>query len=240
MKNLKDHVIVITGASRGIGAEMARAFAKEGCKMLLCGRDLGDLDKVANSTGLSGSDVNVISTDIRTAEGMKEIVDTAYNVFGRVDVFINNAGVGYKGSGADTTEKEYDTTFDTNVKAVFFSFKELIPRMKAQGGGQIINVSSMAGKQGVAAIAVYASSKAALNVLSDSVALEVRNDNIKIGILAPGTVLTEFGGMPLEQRAQQPHLMVADVADAAVYLAKQDDNAWVSNVEMRPLIVKKP
>jgi short-subunit dehydrogenase len=239
MKDLKDNVIVITGASRGIGADMARAFAQEGCKLLLCGRDLHELDKVADSTGLAGSDVNVIAADIRKAAGMKNIVDTAYSTFGRVDVFVNNAGVGYMKPAVETTEEEYDNTFDTNLKAVFLSFKELIPRMKAQGGGQIICVSSMAGKQGASGIAVYSSSKAALDTLCEAVGGEVRHDSIKVSVLSPGSTDTGFGGREPSAKSGKKRLSVRDVADAAVYIAKQEDNAWISQVHLRPLITKK-
>jgi short-subunit dehydrogenase len=239
MKALTNNVIVVTGASRGIGAAIARAFAKENCKLVLCGRDRDKLDQVAKEIGLPEGHVVTVAAEIRTAEGMKQIVETAYDKFGRVDVFINNAGVGWMKPAMETSEDEYDVTFDTNLKAVFFSFKELIPRMKAQGGGQIINVSSMAGKQGVAGIAVYSASKAALNALCEAVGGEVRYDNIKISVLAPGSTETGFGGRGPAAKAGKMRLQAEEVAQAALFMALQDQNAWVSNVELRPLIPKK-
>lgn len=239
MRNLDDKTVVITGASRGIGAEIARLFATEKCKLVLCGRDQQLLDQVVDSLALPESDTLTISADIQTAAGMKQIVEQAYDKFGQIDVFVNNAGVGIMGQIVDTTEQDYDAMLDTNLKAVYFSFKELIPRMKKQGGGQIINISSMAGKQGSAGIAVYAASKAALNILSESVASEVRNDNIKICVLAPGSTSTDFGGTPASQKSDRPRLTATEVAETVLFLAKQNENAWISHTEMRPLITRK-
>ena len=237
MKDLTNQVVVITGASRGIGAAIARAFAPHKCRLVLCGRDRSALGAVAKSTGRSADDLITVASDIRTRDGVKKIVEAAYERFGRVDVFINNAGVGWMKPLMETSEEEYDIMYDTNLKAVYFSFKELIPRMKDQGGGHIMNVSSMAGKQGVTGIAVYSSSKAALNALCEAVGGEVRADNIKITILAPGSTESEFGdGTRSKNKARMP---AEDVARAAVFMAQQDDNTWVSNVEMRPLITRR-
>lgn len=238
MRNLKDKTVVVTGASRGIGAEIARAFARENCKLVLCGRDKELLREVAASCELPKKSIKTIIADVRKPAGMKKIVDTAYKKFGRVNIFVNNAGVGYRRSIVEVAEAEYDITFDTNLKAVFLSFKELIPRMKKQGGGQIINVSSMAAKKSDPGIAVYAASKAALNKLSESVAGEVRGDNIKICVLAPGYVATDLVSRPAKKLARSL-LSTGDVADAVIYLARQNDNAWISMVDIRPLITKK-
>lgn len=238
MRNLKDKTVVVTGASRGIGAEIARAFARENCKLVLCGRDKELLREVAASCELPKKSIKTIIADVRKPAGMKKIVDTAYKKFGRVNIFVNNAGVGYRRSIVEVAEAEYDITFDTNLKAVFLSFKELIPRMKKQGGGQIINLSSMAAKKSDPGIAVYAASKAALNKLSESVAGEVRGDNIKICVLAPGYVATDLVSRPAKKLARSL-LSTGDVADAVIYLARQNDNAWISMVDIRPLITKK-
>ncbi|UCE65702.1 MAG: SDR family oxidoreductase [Candidatus Zixiibacteriota bacterium] len=239
MIDIRNNIVVITGASRGIGAEIARAFAKENCKLVLCGRDETLLNQAAESCALPDGDIITIRADIRKAEGIKRIVDTACNQFGRVDIFVNNAGVGYRRSIVEVAEAEYDSTFDTNLKAVFLSFKELIPRMKKQGGGQIINISSMAAQKSDPGIAVYAASKAALNKLSESVAGEVRGDNIKICVVAPGYTATDMSNASSAKESGRLRLSPAEVADAVVYLARQNENAWVSMVEMRPLIEKK-
>lgn len=239
MIDIKNNIVVITGASRGIGAEIARAFARENCRLVLCGRDKKLLKEVAASCELPKKLIATIIADVRKPVGMKKIVDAAYRKFGRVDIFVNNAGVGYRRSIVEVPEAEYDATFDTNLKAVFLSFKELIPRMKKQGGGQIINISSMAAQKNDPGIALYAASKAALNKLSESVAGEVRGDNIKICVVAPGYAATDLVSKPITKKLARTLLSTGDVADAVVYLARQRENAWVSMVEIRPLIGKK-
>ncbi len=244
MRSIKDHVVVITGASRGIGEAIARAFAAEQTRLVLCGRNKTRLEKVARSLRLPKSNVVTVLADVSTAAGMHKIVNTAYRKFGVVDIFINNAGVGARESVVKTTEKEYDLMMDTNLKAVFFSFKELIPRMREQDFGHIINISSLAGRTGVPGLAVYSASKAALNALSEAVAGEVRNDNIKVSVLSPGSTDTNFAD-GLRRHGSRPSprstgkLTAEEVAEAVVFLARQNPNAFTSAADIRPLIVKK-
>ncbi len=242
MQSVESKVVVITGASRGIGAAIALHVAREKVRVCLCGRNRKALTEVAQSLGLPKQEYLIVTADISKPAGMKKIVEAAYRKFGRVDVFINNAGVGVRKDTPLTTDKEYDATFDTNVKAIFYSFRELIPRMKKQGGGHIINISSMAGKQGVPGMAVYCASKAAVNIMSEAVAGEVRNDNIKISVLAPGSTNTGFMSHLSKDMKPSPkdkkRLTVDDVAEAVVHLMKQDENTWTSYSEMRPLKIK--
>ncbi|MFQ6007427.1 MAG: SDR family oxidoreductase [Candidatus Zixiibacteriota bacterium] len=243
MQAIQGKVVAITGASRGIGAATARLFAKEQAKLVLCGRDGKALAEVAGSLGLPKSDCHTVLADVTRASGMKNLVNAAYKKFGTVDIFINNAGVGVRKEIVLTSEKEYDLTFNTNVKAIYYSFLELIPRMKKQGGGQIINISSMAGKQGVPNLSVYCASKAAVNVLSEAVAGEVRNDNIKVSVLMPGSTGTGFmSHLAADLKPSpkdKPRLTPEEVAEAVLFIAKQNQNAWTSLVDIRPLLVKK-
>lgn len=246
MQDITNHVVVITGASRGIGAALALAFAEQNCRLLLTARTKSDLEKTAKSLSISRENIATIAADISSAAGMKKVVATAMKKFGRIDLFINNAGVGIEKLIVDMTEKEYNQIFDTNLKAVYFSLRELIPLMKKQGGGHILNISSMAGKQGHAGIAAYAASKAALNSLCEGVGAEVRNDNIKITVLAPGSTDTAFRyGMTVRPKGKMPSnsakrkLVVAEVAETAVFLARQNANSWISMTEMRPLVTGK-
>lgn len=243
MQKLKDKIVVITGASRGIGAEIARTFAGQQAKLVLCGRDKKRLDSVVKSLNLSAGNVVTITADIMKSGGMKKIVETAYKKFGRVDIFVNSAGVGINKLFVRTSEKEYDIIFNTNLKAIFHCFQHLLPRLYKQGGGQIINISSMAGKQGVPGMSLYSASKAAMNVLSEAVAGEVRNENIKISVLAPASVDTNFMSN-MSSRSRTPSraaqkLTVQEVADAVLFLAGQNRNSWMSLAEIRPLLIKK-
>ena len=243
MRSVKGKVVVITGASRGIGAATARLFAKEQAKLVLCGRDKKALSEVAGSLNLPKPHYSTVIADVTKASGMRKIVDSAYRKFGVIDIFINNAGVGVRKGIVLTTEKEYDLTFNTNVRAIYYSFRELIPRMKKQGGGQIINISSMVSKQGVPNLAVYCASKAAVSILSEAVAGEVRNDNIKVSVLMPGSTGTGFMSHLSKDmkpsRKDKPRLTAEEVAEAVLFIAKQDKNAWTSMVDIRPLLLPK-
>ena len=240
MQSLMGKTVVVTGGSRGIGAGIARAFAAEQCKLVICGRDEKRLDEVASSLGLPESDVVTVAADITKMSGMKKIVNAAFRQFKAVDIFVNNAGIGVSGPLVETTPEEFDEVFDTNLRSVFYCFRELIPRLKEQGHGQIINISSMAGKQGVPGLAAYSASKAAMNILSEAVAGEVRADNIKISVLAPGSTDTGFMSRGADKSramtSSKRRLLVEDVAEAVLFLAKQNENAWMSLAEIRPLI----
>lgn len=244
MRSIQDKVVVITGASKGIGAAVARIFAAEQARLVLCGRNKPRLEKVARSLDLPKNRVATIQTDVSRLAGMRKIVSTAYRKYGVVDIFINNAGVGLRDSIVNTTEKEYDLMMNTNLKAVFYCFKELLPRMMKQDFGQIINISSLAGRIGVPGLSVYSASKAALNAFSEAVAGEVRNDNIKICVLSPGSTETDFGFGLRKKRTRRTSgstvkLTVEEVAEAVLFLAKQNRNAFTSMADIRPLITGK-
>jgi short-subunit dehydrogenase len=243
VQSLKDKVVVITGASQGVGAALARHMAAEQARLVLTARDKKKLESVAAALNLSRGNYKIVTADITRAIGMKKIVNAAYQKFGQIDVFINNAGIGISKLFIRTSEKDFDTIFKTNLKSVFYSFHELLPRMHEQGHGTIINISSMAGKQGVAGLSAYSASKAAMNILSEAVAGEVRNENIKICVFAPASIDTNFMSN-FSDRSRTPSrakkkLTVDEVAEALVFLAKQNKNAWTSMTELRPLLINK-
>lgn len=240
MRTLKDKVVVITGGSRGIGAAIAAEFAKEEARVVLCGRDRDALQSVGRSLGLPDEAWHSVVCDLIKRDCMQKIVEEAYNKFGRIDIFVNNAGVGGFKPLVEISDEEFDYIFEVNLKAVYRALKELLPRYNKQGGGQVICISSM-GASGGPGMAAYAASKAALNVLCESVAAEVRNQNIKICVLAPGSVETSFGGGH-PHRSSDPNKMrltAKEVAEAVLFMAKQNDNAWMSYAGLRTLRTKK-
>lgn len=243
MRSLNDLVVVVTGASQGIGESIARHFAAEQSRVILTARNKERLGRVAGDLRLGKDNYLVVPADITVRVGTKKIIAAAIRKFGRIDIFINNAGVGIHKPLVETTEKEFDTIFDTNLKAIYFSFLELIPLYRAQGGGQIINISSGAGRIGMPGLAAYSASKAALNAFSEAVAGEVRNENIKISVLAPASTDTKLMSN-MSKQSQSPSkaalkLSVAEVAEAVIFLAKQNQNAWTSMADIRPLLINK-
>ncbi len=232
MKSIENSVVVITGASRGIGAALARRFTEEGTKLVLCSRKKADVEKVARSLKANSRDILTLAADVATGSGVKKLVAAAYKKFGRVDVFINNAGVWHNRALLKETEADFDWMMNTNLKSVFCSMREVIPRMKKQGGGLIINISSGAGRVPFPHLSIYCASKAALNMLSAVASLEHRNDNVKICVLSPGPTETDP-----RKFSPQPKTKVTarQVADMAVAIAMQDHAAYSWHIDVRPL-----
>jgi short-subunit dehydrogenase len=243
MRSLKDLIVVITGASQGIGEAIVRHFVAEEARVTLAARDEERLQVVARDLSLGQERYLIMPADITLPWSMKTIVSSAIKKFGRIDIFVNNAGVGIHKPLIETTEKEYDLIFNTNLKAIYYSFLELIPLYRKQGGGQIINISSGAGRMGVPGLAVYSASKAALNAFSEAVAGEVRNDNIKISVLSPASTDTSL----MSNMSKDSHspsraalkLTVDEVAEAVIFLARQNKNAWTSMADIRPLLINR-
>lgn len=242
MPPLQDKVVVITGASRGVGAAAARLFAQEGALVTLNARHKEGLEKVAGTLGVDESRYLVAPADIGKREGMSALVGAVMARFGRIDVFVNNAGLGVRKPITETSEDEWDLMFNVNVKGVFFSFVELVPIMRRQGSGHIINVSSLASKAGRATLGPYGASKGALNILTEGVGEELRNENIKVSLLMPGSIGTDFLSQVTEDRnpsaPDKPRMTPAQVAGMIVELARQDEGVWTSLVQMRPLRTK--
>jgi NADP-dependent 3-hydroxy acid dehydrogenase YdfG len=232
MKSIEGNIVVITGASRGIGAALARRFAEEKTRLVLCSRKKADVDKVAQSLSLAPRDILTLAADVSTSAGVKKLVNAAYKKFGRVDIFINNAGAWHVRPFLKETEADFDWMMNTNLKSVFCSMGAVIPRMKKQGGGQIINISSGAGRIPFRNLSIYCASKAALNMLSAIASIEHRNDNVKICVLSPGPTETDP-----RKFSPQPNAKVTarQVADMAVALSKQDHAAYSWHVDVRPL-----
>ncbi|UCD94873.1 MAG: SDR family oxidoreductase [Candidatus Zixiibacteriota bacterium] len=243
MRSLRNKVVVVTGAGRGIGAAITRHFFDEGARVVLAARNKKRLQETAASLGADEKDYLIVTADVTVRKQMKKIVLSAMKKFGQIDIFVNNAGVGIHKPLVKTTEKEFDVIFNTNLKAIYYSFLELVPLFKKQAGGQIINISSGAGRIGVPGLAAYSSSKAALNAFSEAVAGEVRNDNIKISVLAPASTDTNLMSN-LSKKSKTPSkaavkLTVDEVAEAVIFLARQNTNAWTSTADIRPLHIKK-
>jgi NAD(P)-dependent dehydrogenase (short-subunit alcohol dehydrogenase family) len=243
MRSLDNLVVVVTGASQGIGAAIALHFASYNSRVVLTGRNKSRLSENAAQFHLPKNRYLVVPGDLTRPDSMKKIISSAVKKFGRIDIFVNNAGVGIHKPVEDTTMAEYNTILDTNLRAIFLSFRELIPLYRRQGGGQIINISSGAARIGSPGLAVYAASKAAVNILSESAAGEVRNQGIKISVLSPASTDTRMmSQMSKESRSPSKaslKLTVDEVAEAVVFLAQQNSNAWTSMADIRPLLIKR-
>ncbi len=196
---LTNKVVLITGASEGIGLATAQLFAKAGAKLALAARSAEKLERVASSL----PDAIAIPTDLRDEQRVKQMVTQTQQYYGRIDVLINNAGQGMYVPIEQANLQHYRSVFELNVVSVIGGMQAVIPIMRAQGGGVIVNISSGLAKTIVPGTGPYTSTKYALNAITLTARQELAEDHIRIGLVYPGTTATEFNHHLPEGRAGQ-------------------------------------
>jgi 3-oxoacyl-[acyl-carrier protein] reductase len=224
---------VVTGGSRGIGFALADALALAGASVAITGRDHSRLDTAVSRLAVHGSRIVSIKADVRAAPEAARAIDGAAQELGRLDILINNAGVGVFSNVADMSLEQWRDVIETNLSGVFYCCNAAIPHLRRAGGGWIINISSLAGTNPFAGGAAYCASKAGLNVFSEALMQEVRYDNIRVSTVAPGSVGTGFAGRG-DQGAADWKLAPEDVAQVVVDLINHPARSLPSRVELRP------
>jgi len=218
LRKLEGQVVIVTGASRGIGRAIALAFAERGCPVTLAARDEKRLRDVASAVTEIGGVSLVAPTDVTDVHQIQRMVKRTVTEFGRVDILVNNAGVLILKKVIDTTTEEWDRTLDTNLKAVFLTAQAVLPQMIEQRYGQIITIASIAGKRSGRLHGAYSASKFGVLGFTEALASEVKEYNIRVNAVNPGMVDTDlFGDQFHEDRSKwsQPE----DIAHAVVLLA---------------------
>ena len=186
-------VVVVTGASMGIGEQIARIFADHGANVVLLSREVGRAEAARFRLGQNERTL-ALACDVRKREEIDSAVAETLRRFGRVDVWVNNAGVGIRDSVADMEMTAFRQLFETNFFGVVACLQAVAPVMRAGGGGTIINISSVAGHVPVPYMAPYCASKFALNAIGKGARIELRGENINVLTVCPGYVATDFGG----------------------------------------------
>ena len=226
-------VAVVTGGSRGIGYGIATALAKLGANVVITARNAERLAAAARELSTHGPGCEGMACDLTRWSAVDALADRVRQKYGRVDVLVNNAGIGGPASLLqDLAPEKWDDIFDTNVRAVFYMVRAFVPLMGAGGAGHIINISSLAGKNPLPRGAAYSASKWALNGLSYSLAEELRSQNIRVSIVCPGSVDTEFS--PHTGKSPDRMLRPEDVAHVVAMLVTQRPQSFVSEVLLRP------
>lgn len=235
--DLKGKRALVTGSSRGIGRAIARALAGAGASLYLTGRDSKRLARVKEEVSADGRKIDCAEADLRDKDEVKGLFDSAIKFLGGVDILINNAGLGIKGNVVDMSISDWDLTLSVNLRAPFLLCRLAAAEMIRQKSGHIINIGSGASKTPIAGFASYAASKHGLLGFSESLALELREYNVKVSIILPGSTATHFGGGDPESRIQSKPgiLLPEDIANSVLYLLRQDDRAWTSVMNLRPL-----
>ncbi|MGE5401301.1 MAG: SDR family oxidoreductase [Ignavibacteriales bacterium] len=190
--NIKGKVVVITGASSGLGEAAARLLCFDGASVVLGARRVERIESLSKELTENGGKALAIATDVTKYEQVKNLVDTAVQKFGRVDVIINNAGLMPHSPLERLKIDEWNQMVDVNIKGVLYGIASVLPYMKEQKSGHIINVSSVAGHKVTYAGAVYAATKHAVRALSEGLRQEVKPYNIRTTVISPGAVATEL------------------------------------------------
>jgi meso-butanediol dehydrogenase/(S,S)-butanediol dehydrogenase/diacetyl reductase len=189
---LKDKVCVVTGGGSGIGRATARVFGREGARVVVADRGVAAAEKVAAGLQEQGWPAKAVAVDVSKSEQVKAMMDATLAAFGRVDVLVNNAGYGTFGTVIDIDEQEWDDLMATNVRGVYLCCKYVIPVMRAQGGGVIVNVASVVAAVGIRNRAAYVASKGAVAALTRAIALDHAEEGIRCNAVAPGTIDTPY------------------------------------------------
>jgi short-subunit dehydrogenase len=189
---MQGKVVVVTGASMGIGEAIAKIFADQGAGVVLLSRDAGRAEAARNRIGQTDRTV-AMACDVRHREEIDRALGLTLHHFNRVDVWINNAGAGMQDTVADMSMAACRDLFDTNLFSAIACLQALVPVMRSAGGGTIINISSVAGHIPLPFGAAYSASKFAMNAIGKAARLELRGDNIQVLTVCPGYVATDFG-----------------------------------------------
>lgn len=229
---LSDQVAVVTGAARGIGEAIALRLASMGARVVLTARDQSRLQKVKQAIEDQAGSTLVIPCDLTDANAVAELGRQVQAECGRCDILVNNAGMSVARKPlVDLPVDEWDQMMQTNLRAPYLMIRALAPLMIAARSGHIINISSLAGKNVLPEGAAYSASKWGLNGLTYSVAEELRQHNVRVSVIAPGSVNTSFSSSGKDPRRMiQPE----DVAQVVAMLVTQAPTSFVSEVLLRP------
>jgi len=240
MESLKNKVVLITGASSGIGKACAHAFAKEGSNLILTARRLERLNETADSL-IKENNINVltIEIDIRNYEKVKNIFSNLSNEWEKIDILINNAGLARGFSTLFEGEIDHwEEMIDTNIKGLLYVTRQILPSMVERKSGHIINIGSTAGHEVYKNGNVYCATKYAVNALTQSIRLDVLDKNIKVSTVDPGMVRTEFSDVRFsgdKEKAEKVYeeltpLSAEDVAEAVLFCATRPSHVNINEV----------
>src|SRR5258706_759031 len=234
MESLRGQVAVVTGGSRGIGLAIARALVAEGVQVVGRGKRAANLSAAKPTIEAAGPGaVETLRADVRRYDEVQRAVDADEARFGGLDILINNAGIGIFGKVSTMTPDQWSQVIDTNLTGVFNACRVALPHLQRRGGGFIINISSLAGKNPFVDGAAYCASKAGLNAFSEALMQEVRYDNIRVSYVLPGSVSTAFSSGD-EGKGADWKIAPAEVADVVVNLLRHNPRSLPSRVELRP------
>jgi len=234
---LEGKFALVTGGTRGIGRATAEALLRAGAAIAICGRNEEAVNRATGELAkATGGRAVGRAADVSKAEDVAALFGFIEEQFGALDVLVNNAGVGAFASVADTTPEQWRRMLATNLDGAFYCSHTAIPLFRKRGGGFIVNISSLAGKNPFAGGGAYNASKFGLNGFSEAMMLDHRYENIRVSSIMPGSVATEFGS---EAPKADWKIAPEDVADVVLSVLRMPERTLVSRVEIRPTKPRK-
>jgi NADP-dependent 3-hydroxy acid dehydrogenase YdfG len=234
---LKDKVVIVTGASSGIGLEIVRTLAVERARLVLAARSLEKLENVAAELSTTGAPMFIVPTDVTREADCQALVRATVDAFGTVDVLVNNAGYGPAASLLDTTEAIWDQTIDSCLKGVYLMTRAVVAVMLEAGGGTIVNISSVAGKYGYENLTAYCAAKWGVHGFTEALRVELGRRNIRAYLICPGAVATpwwETTNDPQPEDIMRRMVWPAEVAEAVRWVLTQPDRLQIDEVVIKP------
>jgi NADP-dependent 3-hydroxy acid dehydrogenase YdfG len=231
MDRLAGRIAIVTGASRGIGRAVAEALAREGAHVVLVARSRDQLANAVSAINGLGLRATVQVADITDPTQLETVITSTVSAFGRLDILVNNAGVGHFKPATDLSLQEFDEMWNLNMRAVFVGSTLVLPHMIGRKWGAIVNISSLAGKNSFKGGTGYCATKWALRGFASSLMLEVREHNIRVITIFPGSVDTAFSStIKRGETITQPE----DVASAVVFAVTGPERSMFSEIDIRP------
>jgi NADP-dependent 3-hydroxy acid dehydrogenase YdfG len=241
--NIAGKVVVITGASSGLGAATAQFLSTQGASVVLGARRTDRIQALADELAANGGKAVALTTDVTVYDQVKRLVEVAVRTFGRIDVIINNAGLMPSSPLERLKIDDWNRMIDVNIKGVLYGIAAALPYMKEQKAGHIINVSSVAGHKIRAGAAVYAATKHAVRALSEGLRLEVKPYNIRTTVISPGAIDTELPNTITEpdiaetmRKVYEFAISTESFAQAVAFAMNQPDEVDVNEILFRPTL----
>jgi NAD(P)-dependent dehydrogenase (short-subunit alcohol dehydrogenase family) len=234
METLSGKIAVVTGGTRGIGRAIAERLLKEGVAVALCGRSRESTARAVKELSSLGN-VFGEAADVTDLDQVRAFFRAVDERFSGLDILVNNAGEGVFRKVGDMTAEEWHRNIDLNLNGPFYCSHEALARFQKRGGGFIVNISSLAGKNPFSGGAGYNASKFGLNGFSEALLLDHRHDNVRVSYVMPGSVNTEFSGGPADRSGDRSWMIAPeDVAEIVAVVLRMPARTMVSRIEMRP------
>ncbi|MGH7460169.1 MAG: SDR family oxidoreductase [Longimicrobiales bacterium] len=235
MLDLRGKAAIVTGGTRGIGRAIAETLVAHGAQVAIAARNSADVERVARELSHSAKQeagALGVAADVGRYEDCRNLISRTVARFGRLDILVNNAGIGGLKPVTELTPDHWRAVIDTNLNSLFYCSHEAIPHLRSAGGGWIINMGSLAGKNAFPGGAAYNASKFGLIGFSEALMQEVRHDKIRVSYIMPGSVATDFDG--LNPGSASWMIQTEDIAQIVLDLLSLPERTLVSRVEVRP------